>query len=78
MRTSYLFTLFERFLIPLVWERSIYKVMDNFRYVSSWSMEHRTVTKKSIFNNVSDVVLILLAYIGLVKFGWQFTLITSL
>ena len=70
MRTSYLFTLFERFLIPLVWERSIYKVMDNFRYVSSWSMEHRTVTKKSIFNNVSDVVLILLAYIGLVKFGW--------
>ena len=78
MRTSYLFTLFERFLIPLVWERSFYKVMDNFRYVSSWSMEHRTVTKKSIFNNVSDVVLILLAYIGLVKFGWQFTLITSL
>ena len=78
MRTSYLFTLFERFLIPLVWERSIYKVMDNFRYVSSWSMEHRTVTKKSIFNNMSDVVLILLAYIGLAKFGWKFTLITSL
>ena len=78
MRTSILFTLFERFLIPLVWERSFYKVMDNYRFVSSWFMAHRTVTKKSIFNNVSDVVIILLVYIGLVKFGWKFTLITSL
>ena len=74
VRSSSIFKLFEKFLIPMIRKRSLVTLIDQARYHYNWVKVERTKAKKTVFNNEYDAFLILAIYIGLTRFGWQATL----
>ena len=78
VKTSSIFKMCKYFLFPMFAARNPCKLIDQVRFHYHREIATRKRDKLTIFNCSYDVLVILLVYIGLSKFGWKFTLLATL